>query len=70
MAHERITGGWMQALSLDAIAARLDAAIGDAHFTHLAMVHHETTTGRLNDLKSLGGTVPSARREYVGRRCQ
>lgn len=56
VAHERVVGSWMDAPDLDAIAARLDAAKADAastRFTHLAVVHHETTTGRLNDLHSL-----------------
>ena len=53
IAHERIPGPWMRALDLDAIAARLDAAPADARFTHLTLVHHETTTGRLNDLPAL-----------------
>jgi len=53
VAHERIAGDWMQAPDLVAIGARLDGASADARFTHLAVVHHETTTGRLNDLKSL-----------------
>jgi len=51
--HDRIVGSWMKAPDFDSIAARLDAGTGDARFTHLAVVHHETTTGRLNDLKSL-----------------
>jgi len=51
--HERLIGDWMKAPDLDAVAARLDAASGAAPFTHLAVVHHETTTGRLNDLDSL-----------------
>ena len=47
--HERLTGSWMEPPSLRAVEARLDAA----PFTHLAVIHHETTTGRLNDLKAL-----------------
>jgi len=54
IAHERVICSWMQAPNLDAISARLDGAAADAPFTHLAVVHHETTTGRLNDLQSLG----------------
>ena len=54
IAHERVVGSWMHAPDLEAIAARLDAAGKDARFTQLAVVHHETTTGRLNDLKTLG----------------
>jgi 2-aminoethylphosphonate-pyruvate transaminase len=53
IAHQRLTGDWMQAPDLAAIAARLDAAAGAARFTHLAVVHHETTTGRLNPLAPL-----------------
>jgi 2-aminoethylphosphonate-pyruvate transaminase len=53
IAHERVIFPWMQALDLDAITARLDAAKPGAQFTHVAAVHHETTTGRLNDLAPL-----------------
>jgi 2-aminoethylphosphonate-pyruvate transaminase len=53
IAHQRLVGDWMKAPDLAAIGARLDAA-GAEPFTHLAVVHHETTTGRLNDLESLG----------------
>jgi 2-aminoethylphosphonate-pyruvate transaminase len=53
IAHERLVGSWMEPLDLDAVAAHLDAARGDQRFTHLAVVHHETTTGRLNDLSAL-----------------
>jgi 2-aminoethylphosphonate-pyruvate transaminase len=49
IAHERIAGGWMEAPDWDAVSARLDR--GD--FSHAALVHHETTTGRLNDLSAL-----------------
>ena len=51
--HDRIVGEWMQAPDLAAIAARLDAPGAEGRFTHVAVVHHETTTGRLNDLPSL-----------------
>jgi 2-aminoethylphosphonate-pyruvate transaminase len=47
--HEAVTHPWGGALELDVIAARLGAGA----FTHLAMVHHETTTGRLNPLQEL-----------------
>ncbi len=53
IAHERMVGDWMSAPDPAAIAARLDSPPGGARFTHLAVVHHETTTGRLNDLGSL-----------------
>jgi 2-aminoethylphosphonate-pyruvate transaminase len=54
MAHERVIGEWMLPLDLEAIAARLDSGTEGKRITHLAVVHHETTTGRLNDLGSLG----------------
>jgi 2-aminoethylphosphonate-pyruvate transaminase len=54
IAHERIIGDWMLPPDLDAIAARLDGGTEGKRITHLAIVHHETTTGRLNDLGSLG----------------
>jgi 2-aminoethylphosphonate-pyruvate transaminase len=52
--HERLIASWMEAPDLDAVAARLDAGGNAGRFTHLAIVHHETTTGRLNDLAGLG----------------
>ena len=53
IAHERVVGSWMEAPDVRAIAARLDAAPTDKPFTHISVVHHETTTGRLNDLRPL-----------------
>ncbi len=50
VSHERVGGSWLAAPDPTEIAALLDAARNDVPFTHLAMVHHETTTGRLNDL--------------------
>lgn len=50
IAHERLIGDWMRAPDYSAIAAKLASAPKDARFTHVAVVHHETTTGRLNDL--------------------
>jgi 2-aminoethylphosphonate-pyruvate transaminase len=52
IAHERIIGDWLQAPDLGAIEARLANRSLPA-FTHVAVVHHETTTGRLNDLRAL-----------------
>jgi 2-aminoethylphosphonate-pyruvate transaminase len=49
--HERLRGDWLQAPDLEAVGAALDRAA--PRFTHLATVHHETTTGRLNDLRAL-----------------
>jgi 2-aminoethylphosphonate-pyruvate transaminase len=56
IAHEVAKHGWLHAPDVDAIVARLDAARGAGErcvFTHVAVVHHETTTGRLNDLARL-----------------
>jgi 2-aminoethylphosphonate-pyruvate transaminase len=53
IAHERVVGDWTQPIDLNDVAARLDAASVGQRFTHLAVVHHETTTGRLNDLNAL-----------------
>jgi 2-aminoethylphosphonate-pyruvate transaminase len=48
--HEALKHDWMQAPDLDRIVAHLQR---DPEFTHIAVVHHETTTGRLNDLRAL-----------------
>lgn len=40
---------WTEAIDFD----RVDAALKNGGFTHLAAVHHETTTGRLNDIGRL-----------------
>jgi 2-aminoethylphosphonate-pyruvate transaminase len=50
--HERLSTEWLSAVDLDAMAARLES--GAARITHVAVVHHETTTGRLNELTALG----------------
>ncbi|MBS6361749.1 2-aminoethylphosphonate aminotransferase [Burkholderia sp.] len=49
--HEVLRHDWMQAPDLVQIAARLDAG----GFSHVAVIHHETTTGRLNDLAAIAG---------------
>jgi 2-aminoethylphosphonate-pyruvate transaminase len=46
IAHETLTGAWLEPPAVDTLAIRL---AGGA-FTHLAVVHHETTTGRLTDI--------------------
>jgi 2-aminoethylphosphonate-pyruvate transaminase len=48
--HSIVKHEWMQAPDLARIAAALDA---DKALTHVAVIHHETTTGRLNDLRAL-----------------
>ena len=49
IAHEVLAGSWLAAPDLGALAQRL----ARGGFTHLAAVHHETTTGRLTDLAAL-----------------
>jgi 2-aminoethylphosphonate-pyruvate transaminase len=51
ISHERVIGDWMRPPDYAAIEAKL--AQVNAGFTHVAVVHHETTTGRLNDLRRL-----------------
>ncbi|MDQ2696764.1 MAG: 2-aminoethylphosphonate aminotransferase [Pseudomonadota bacterium] len=41
---------WTEAIDLE----RLERALAAEAFTHLAVVHHETTTGRLNPLAAIG----------------
>jgi 2-aminoethylphosphonate-pyruvate transaminase len=53
IAHERLPGDWLQALDLAKLERRLAAGSAGTRFTHLAVVHHETTTGRLNPLAPL-----------------
>src|ERR1700761_4817797 len=50
IAHTVVKHEWMQAPDVARIAAALDA---DRSITHVAAIHHETTTGRLNDLRAL-----------------
>ena len=49
--HIALAHDWMRAPDLAAIASCLDT---EGPFTHVALVHHETTTGRLNDLRQIG----------------
>jgi 2-aminoethylphosphonate-pyruvate transaminase len=54
ISHARTAGSWLSPVDLDVIRRCLDAKDGTEPFTHMAVVHHETTTGRLNDLRPLG----------------
>jgi 2-aminoethylphosphonate-pyruvate transaminase len=48
----RVAGhAWTDAIDAAAVSRQLDE---DPAITHLAVVHHETTTGRLNNLAALG----------------
>lgn len=50
IAHETLKHDWLLPPDLDRIAASLDANTG---ITHVAVIHHETTSGRLNNLRAL-----------------
>jgi 2-aminoethylphosphonate-pyruvate transaminase len=50
VAHGIVRHDWVGGIDLSAVSARLADEPG---FTHVAVVHHETTTGRLNDLEGL-----------------
>ena len=56
--HEVIASAWTSGLDLDAAEAALKRGpVGAApgqRFGHVLTVHHETTTGRLNDVAALG----------------
>lgn len=47
--HETLTGEWLAAPDLGQLARHL----AGGRFTHLALVHHETTTGRLTDIPGI-----------------
>jgi 2-aminoethylphosphonate-pyruvate transaminase len=51
IAHEKVQHGWQDPIDYE----RLEAALASGTFSHLAAVHHETTTGRLNDASKLAG---------------
>ena len=57
--YEAITSPWTSGIDLDAAEEALKrgplaSAPGQERFGHVLGVHHETTTGRLNDLAGLG----------------
>ncbi|MBX3186662.1 MAG: aminotransferase class V-fold PLP-dependent enzyme [Labilithrix sp.] len=49
-AHEIVAAPWTSGIDLDAA----DRALASGKFGHVLTVHHETTTGRLNDVAALG----------------
>lgn len=51
IAYETVSHGWQDPVDHD----RLEAALASGTFSHMAAVHHETTTGRLNDARKLAG---------------
>lgn len=51
-AYDAASTGWLSDMNLDAVERRLAR---NPRVSHVLAVHHETTTGRLNDLRALGG---------------
>jgi 2-aminoethylphosphonate-pyruvate transaminase len=49
IAHETLSGEWLKEPDVEQLAIRLARGA----FTHLAVVHHETTTGRLTDIDTI-----------------
>jgi len=49
--HRVLDHGWLAPVSIPRLEAALAA---DPAISHVAVVHHETTTGRLNDLEAIG----------------
>lgn len=54
--HEVVTSAWTSGMDL----AAAEKAIASGSFGHVLAVHHETTTGRLNDLGALGAICKKA----------
>ncbi len=50
IANAKLTNAWQDPIDFDALRHALES---DPGITHLAVVHHETTTGRLNNLAPL-----------------
>lgn len=48
--HEVVSSGWTGAMDLAAV----ETALATGAYGHVLAVHHETTTGRLNDVAALG----------------
>ena len=51
IAHETVHQAWASPIDEQAVITRLDA---EPRLTHVALVHHETTTGRLNAIERIG----------------
>ncbi|MFE7181807.1 pyridoxal-phosphate-dependent aminotransferase family protein [Streptomyces erythrochromogenes] len=62
IASVRLEFGWATPLDLDAVDHALSA---DAGITHVAVVHHETSTGMLNPLRELGALVARHGRSLI-----
>ncbi|MBX3248724.1 MAG: 2-aminoethylphosphonate--pyruvate transaminase [Myxococcales bacterium] len=61
MAHEVLDLGVGEPVDL----ARVEAKLAEGGFTHLAIVHHETTTGMLNPVEAVGALCKDAGVEMI-----
>jgi len=59
--HETVTHDWGEAIDFE----RVEAALAGGKFSHLAAVHHETTTGRLNDVARLAALCETHRAQLL-----
>ncbi|MBA2352972.1 MAG: 2-aminoethylphosphonate aminotransferase [Burkholderiales bacterium] len=58
--HVSLQHPWLAPLDVDRIEACIEAAVAEnRRITHIAIVHHETTTGRLNRLDEIGALCKS-----------
>ena len=53
--HTSIDGTWTEAIDLPAVARELERG----RYSHVAVVHHETTSGRLNDISAVAALAGS-----------
>lgn len=60
--HHVLDFGELGGIDMDAVAATIDA---DPRISHVAMVHCETTTGRLNPLEAVAATVGARGRSFI-----
>jgi 2-aminoethylphosphonate-pyruvate transaminase len=60
--HAALTWGWTEPADPGAVARALD---GDPGLSHVALIHHETTTGLLNPLHEIGEVVRRAGRALI-----
>jgi len=62
ISHREVKFGWAVSYSLDQVEAVLGS---DSKITHVAMVHHETSTGMLNPLNDVGRLVSLFHRSLI-----
>ncbi len=60
--YDVVSSDWLQGIDLAEVERRLAS---DAGITHVLSVHHETTTGRLNDIPALGALCKRYDRAFL-----